>query len=160
MATVAVLGAGSWGSALAIHLQRIGQQVRLWARNPETIARLEREHLHRSHPAVEFPSAIGLTHELERACADADAIVVACPSHAVRSLVSALADMNGRPLFISTAKGIEANTHLTMSGVHEEVLPQELSRRVVVLSGPSFAREVGLGMPTAVTAAARDLNIA
>jgi glycerol-3-phosphate dehydrogenase (NAD(P)+) len=161
MATVAVLGAGSWGSALAIHLGRVGHEARLWARNPDTVARMARDRLHPSHPAVELPASVTPTSDLAEACAGAEAIVVGCPSHAVRGLAASFAPViSPSALVVSTAKGIEASTRLTMSAVLEEVLAGPLARRVSVLSGPSFAREVAQGMPTAVTAAARDLAVA
>ena len=161
MAVVAMLGAGSWGSALAIHLARVGHTVRLWARNPAVLADLDRDRAHRSHPSVEFPDGLTPNADLAAACRDADAIVVACPSHAVRSMAGTFA-AHARPnaLVVSTAKGIEVDSRLTMSAVLEHVLPDRLPARVSVLSGPSFAREVALGMPTAVTAAARNLSVA
>jgi glycerol-3-phosphate dehydrogenase (NAD(P)+) len=160
MATVAVLGAGSWGSALAVHLARAGHAVALWGRSPEAVSQLDRSRQHPRHQ-VPFPSGLGLTARLDSACANADVVVIACPSHAVRAIGQALGTLAPhRPLVISTAKGIEAATALTMSGVLAEVLPAEASRRVAVLSGPSFADEVAKGLPTAVTAASPTLSVA
>jgi glycerol-3-phosphate dehydrogenase (NAD(P)+) len=161
MAAVAMLGAGSWGTALAIHLARAGHAVRLWARNPDVVAALSSDRAHRSHPSIVFPAELTASADLAAACRDADAIVVACPSHAVRSMAGTFA-RHARPnaLVVSTAKGIEVDSRLTMSAVLEQVLPDRLPARVSVLSGPSFAREVAQGMPTAVTAAARNLSVA
>jgi glycerol-3-phosphate dehydrogenase (NAD(P)+) len=161
MARVAVLGAGSWGTALGIHLARSGHSVGLWARNPELVDKLARYRFHPSHPAVEFPPRLEPTADLVAACRAADAVVVACPSQAVRAVATAFAPLT-RPsaLVISTAKGIEADSRLTMSAVLGQVLPPALGRRVTVLSGPSFAREVAQAMPTAVTAAAQRMEVA
>ena len=160
MASVVMLGSGSWGTALAIHLARLGHEVRLWGRNAELIAKLSRDRIHHSHPSVRFPAGLEPTDDLTEACRSANAVVVACPSHAVRELAGAIVSLvSARALVVSTAKGIEVATHLTMSGVLEQVLGT-LGDRVSVLSGPSFAREVAQGMPTAVTAAARDVGVA
>src|SRR5262245_20193691 len=160
MARVTVLGSGSWGTALAIHLARIGQAVTLWARNLETAERLRAAGEHsKCHPGIAFPEGLGLSADLEEACA-ADAIVVSCPSHAVRSMGELIRPLL-RPgaLIVSTSKGIEQDTHLTMSDILEAVLPEHATR-VSVLSGPSFAREVARGLPTAVTAAAKQRSVA
>jgi glycerol-3-phosphate dehydrogenase (NAD(P)+) len=158
---VAVLGAGSWGAAMAIHLARLGREVRLWARNPERIAKVAADRAHPNHPAVALPDALCPEPSLEAACDGAEAIVIACPSTAVRSLAGVVLPLvRSGALFVSTAKGIEAETRLTMSAVLEQVLEGSFPGRVSVLSGPSFAREVAQGMPTAVTAAARSLEVA
>jgi glycerol-3-phosphate dehydrogenase (NAD(P)+) len=161
MSTVAMLGAGSWGTALAIHLARLGHVVRLWARKPDVVATLRRDRVHRSHPGVELPPSLEVTDDMAGACDRAEAVVVACPSHGVRSLAGA-AVRHAIPsaLVVSTAKGIETDSRLTMSAVLEDVLGKPMSSRVAVLSGPSFAREVVQAMPTAVTAAARDIGVA
>jgi glycerol-3-phosphate dehydrogenase (NAD(P)+) len=161
MAAVAMLGAGSWGTALAIHLARLGHDVRLWARNAELVAEVERDRVHRNHKEVALPATLAATSDLPAACRNADAIVVACPSHAVRSIADTF-QSHARPtaLVVSTAKGVETDSRMTMSSVLEHVLNDELAARVSVLSGPSFAREVALEMPTAVTAAARSLDVA
>lgn len=158
---VAVLGAGSWGSALAIHLARLGHETRLWARRPELIEEIVRRRAHPSHQKVELPPTLRPMTELGGAVARAGAVVLACPSHAMRSLAAQVGPLADRgALFVSTAKGIEADTSLTMSGVLEEVLGEGPGGHVSVLSGPSFAREVAQGLPTAVTAAARRLDVA
>jgi glycerol-3-phosphate dehydrogenase (NAD(P)+) len=156
-----VVGAGSWGSALAIHLARLGNEVRLWARNSDAIARIGAARAHPSHPAVGFPDRLAPTADLRAACAGAGTIVVACPSHAVRSLAGAFRDLAATDaLIISTAKGVEFDTRSTMSAVLGQILGAGRARHVAALSGPSFAREVALGMPTAVTAAAADIGVA
>jgi len=157
---VTVLGSGSWGTALAIHLARIGRPVTLWARNPETAERLRAAGEHsKCHPGVAFPEGLILSSDLEEACA-AKAVVVSCPSHAVRSMGELIRPLlEPGALIVSTSKGIEQDTHLTMSDILEAVLPEHATR-VSVLSGPSFAREVARGLPTAVTAAAKNRSVA
>jgi glycerol-3-phosphate dehydrogenase (NAD(P)+) len=160
-ARVTVLGSGSWGTALAIHLARIGHAVTLWARNPDTADRLRAAGEHsKCHPGVAFPGGLELSADLEETCGAADAVVVSCPSHAVRSMGELIRPLL-RPgaLIVSTSKGIEQDTHLTMSDILEAVLPEHATR-VSVLSGPSFAREVARGLPTAVTAAAKYRSVA
>lgn len=161
MASVAVLGSGSWGTALAMHLGRLGRPVTLWARNPDTVSTLRAAGEHTAcHPDQPFPPALTPSADLEAACRTADAVVVSCPSHAVRALGERIRPLL-RPgaLIVSTSKGVEQATHATMSDVLEAVLPEHATR-VSVLSGPSFAREVVQGLPTAVTAAARYLSVA
>jgi glycerol-3-phosphate dehydrogenase (NAD(P)+) len=161
MAAVSVLGSGSWGTALAMHLARAGKPVTLWARKPETVAALRAAGEHTAcHPGFPFPASLTPSDDLERACGTADAVVVSCPSHAVRALGEQIRPLL-RPgtLIVSTSKGVEQATHATMSDVLEDVLPEHATR-VSVLSGPSFAREVVQGLPTAVTAASGYLSVA
>ncbi len=158
---VTVLGSGSWGTALAIHLARLGHAVKLWARSPDMVARLREAGEHeKCHPGVAFPGGLAPTGDLEESCGSADAVVVSCPSHAVRSMGEQIRPLlRPRALVVSTSKGVEQDTHFTMSDILEAVLPEHATR-VCVLSGPSFAREVARGLPTAVTAAARYLSVA
>lgn len=159
MSEVVVLGAGSWGTALAHHLRRSGHEVTVWGRNPEALRHLERGR----NPQFfgDEPLAEGLRGEtdLARAVAGKDAVVVSVPSTAVRSVAhAARADVPGEALVVSTTKGLEGGTLRRMS----EVLAEELGRleRIAVLSGPSFALEVVRGLPTAVTVAGPTLAVA
>jgi glycerol-3-phosphate dehydrogenase (NAD(P)+) len=160
-AQVTVLGSGSWGTALAIHLARIGRAVTLWARNPDTVDQLRAAGEHsKCHPGVTFPGGLCPSADLEEACRAAEAVVVSCPSHAVRSMGELIRPLlQPGALIVSTSKGIEQDTHMTMSDILEAVLPEHATR-VSVLSGPSFAREVAHGLPTAVTAAASYESVA
>lgn len=160
MASVAVLGSGSWGTALAIHLARLGHQVTLWARRPELAARLRAAGEHPvCHPGIAFPPGLEPSADLAATCR-ADAVVVSCPSHAMRALGDQIRPVLRRDaLIVSTAKGIEQESQDTMSDVLEAALPEHATR-VSVLSGPSFAREVARGLPTAVTAAASRSSVA
>jgi glycerol-3-phosphate dehydrogenase (NAD(P)+) len=158
---VTVLGAGSWGTALAIHLARIGHPVDLWGRSAALTGRLRDAGEHPDlHPGVSFPESLNPTSDLAEAVGRAEAVIMSCPSHAMHGLAEQVRPLlSEHALVVSTAKGIEQETHRTMSAILETVLPDHRSR-VSVLSGPSFAREVARGMPTAVTAAASDLSVA
>ncbi len=152
MSRIAVLGAGSWGTTLADLLARKGNEVRLWAYEPEVV-----ESVNRARENTLFLAGIEL-HEGVRAYADArdavvdaDVVVSAAPSHAVRAVVSRVRGcVAAGTLVVSVTKGIELDTLKRMSTVIEEALP---GSRVAVLSGPSFAQEVCAGQPTAVVAA-------
>ncbi len=162
MAVVTILGAGSWGTALGTHLARLGHEVALWARNPEFSAQLAAAGENAVYlPGVRFPPGLEPIASLAEACARAEMVVFVCPSSAVRGMAEATRPhLSGAPLLVSAVKGVEQETHLTMSAILDQVLGDRHRARVAVLSGPSFAREVGQGVPTAVTAAARDLAVA
>jgi glycerol-3-phosphate dehydrogenase (NAD(P)+) len=150
---VTVLGAGSYGTALAQLLQDQGQQVTLWTRNvrrAEAIARTRRN----PDSLSEFVLSVGATSDLHAAVASADWIVVALPSHAVRSVLGA-----ARPVvpLVLACKGLENETLLTPDGVARAVLG---TVPTLILSGPSFAREIMLHHPTAVVLACTDLALA
>src|SRR6185436_4316028 len=155
-AAVTVLGAGSWGTALGVHLARLGHEVALWARNEEFAASLARDRENQVYlRGVPFPGTLRPTGSLTEACAGSEMLLFVCPSSAVRSMAEAVRPLlRGRPVLVSASKGVEQGTRLTMSAVLDQVLGEDGRGRVAVLSGPSFAREVGEGVPTAVTAAA------
>jgi glycerol-3-phosphate dehydrogenase (NAD(P)+) len=153
---VTVLGAGSWGTALSVHLARIGHDVRLWARDPELAADLA---THRANPVylpdVTLPPAVGVKDSLAAAVNDAELIVVAIPSHGCRAVVRAAARyMTPGVVLVSATKGLEEDTLARMS----DVVLEEVGGRhpVAVLSGPSFAMEVAQQLPTAVLVASSD----
>ncbi len=156
MRTIAVLGAGSWGTALAVHLGRIGHEVRLWARDRSLVDDMRARAANAVYlPDIAFPSSVRVTNVLEDAVRDTDLIVSAIPSHGCRAVVRAAAPhMTRHATIVSATKGLESGTLLRMS----EVIAQELGpdRPVVVLSGPSFALEVARGLPTAVLVASAD----
>jgi glycerol-3-phosphate dehydrogenase (NAD(P)+) len=163
MATaVTVLGAGSWGTALALHLARLGHEVTLWARSKEAAKALSADRENKKYlPGVAFPATLRATADLGAACAGPDLLAFVCPSAAMRELARAVAAQVGsRPLVVTASKGVEQETRLTMSAVLEQALGAEHAPRVAALSGPSFARELAVDLPTAVTAAARDLAVA
>lgn len=153
MSRVAVLGAGSWGTALAVHLARIGHQVPLWARDEGLARVLTMERVNRAYlPDILLPDPIVPTPSLADALRDVDLVVAAVPSHGCRAVMSAArAEMKAHATVVSAIKGLEAGTLLRMS----EVIAEEVGadHPIVVLSGPSFALEVAQQQPTAVLAA-------
>jgi glycerol-3-phosphate dehydrogenase (NAD(P)+) len=162
MAAVTVLGAGSWGTALAVHLAQLAHDVALWARNPAFAAEIASAGENASYlPGVRFPPGLRLVTLLAEACSGAEMIVLVCPSSAVRGMAESIRPHLRRDaLVVSAAKGVEQDTRCTMSVILEQALGDHHRERIAVLSGPSFAREVGQEVPTAVTAAARNLTVA
>jgi len=162
MAAVTVLGSGSWGTALAIHLARLGHEVTLWARRADFAAELSRARENVVYlPGAMFPPTLQVEGSLDRACGRAAVLLFVCPSSGIRSLAEAVRPvLSGQPTLVSAAKGVEHETRMTMSAILEDVLGDLHRVRVGVLSGPSFAREVAIEVPTAVTAAARDPAVA
>ena len=159
MTTVAVLGAGSWGTTLANLLARKGQGVRLWAYEAEVVDSINREHRNTLFmPGIALDPGLRAFRDPVEAITGADVVLSVIPSHAVRSVVVRLAgSIPARMIVVSATKGIEPETLQLMSEVLEGTLP---SPRVAVLSGPSFAEEVCQDQPTAVVAASADLATA
>ena len=152
--TIAVLGAGSWGTALAILLAANGQQVRLWARSSALIGELQACHENREYlPGFTLAHSITPVSRLADALMDAQAVVFAVPSSAVRGIADqARVFLPPDVLLLSAAKGLEEGTGLRMSQTLADVLP-DAARRIVALSGPNLAVEVAQGMPSASVAA-------
>lgn len=151
-----MIGAGSWGTALAVHLNRTGHDVRLWGRDACLVSDIQRTGANQRYlPDVPFPKTIRLTSDLGEALQDASYVVFAVPSHGLRAVVRASAPLlRGEAILVSAAKGLEEVTLARMSqAVIEET---KGSHPTVVLSGPSFAVEVARGLPTAVLAASAD----
>ncbi len=162
MSLVAVVGGGSWGTALANLLADNGNDVHLWVRDPGLAETLEHERQNPHYlPGIYLADAVVPTCDLESAIRDAEVVVSALPSHAVRDVMGRAGPcLREDVLVVSTSKGIENDTLARMTEVLAEVLPPGPGGRVTVLSGPSFAIEVARGYPTAVTAAALDLDLA
>lgn len=162
MRPVAVVGGGSWGTALANLLAGNGQAVRLWVRDPELAESMARERRNRLYlPGIGLADDVTPTAELAIAVDGAASVVSALPSHAVREVMARAGEwLDDRTLVISTSKGIENESLARMSEVLAAVLPDGARGRMAVLSGPSFAVEVARGFPTAVTAAAEKLSVA
>jgi glycerol-3-phosphate dehydrogenase (NAD(P)+) len=156
MSRIGVLGAGSWGTALTVHLARNGHQVRLWARDGELVARMRDERRNEPYlPDVPFPPGVTPTGQLDAALDGAACVVTAVPSHGLRAVMRDAAPLVPRGVtIVSTTKGIEPETLRRMS----EVIAEEIGDRnvVAVLSGPSFASEVARRLPTAVSVACAD----
>jgi glycerol-3-phosphate dehydrogenase (NAD(P)+) len=153
---IAVVGAGSWGTALAIQFARSGRPTLLWGRaedDPEGMQRA-RENAHYL-PGARFPDCLRAEPDLAQVLAAAPVVVVAVPSHAFRAVLTAMKPLLSPEARIAWAtKGFELETGLLPHQVARQVLGPGAA--MAVLSGPTFAREVGLGLPTAMTVAAND----
>lgn len=153
MADVSIIGAGSWGTALAVLLYKNGHRVTIWSILEEEIVMLKNEHEHKDKlPGVKLPEDMIFTTDLEAAVKGKDVLVLAVPSpftrstsHRMRSYVA-----DGQ-IIVNVAKGIEESSLLTLSQIIEEEIP---AAQVAVLSGPSHAEEVGRGIPTTIVVGA------
>ncbi len=158
--TITILGAGSWGTALAIHLARVGHDVRLWARDPELVELMQRVRTNpRYLPDVPLPARVAPVQRHQTALDGADVVLFAVPSHGLRAVARAVAPaIPSRAVLVSATKGLETDSLHRMSRVLED--EAGAGRPVVVLSGPSFASEVARALPTAVLAASRNSDAA
>jgi glycerol-3-phosphate dehydrogenase (NAD(P)+) len=160
MRRAAVLGAGSWGTALAMHLSRLDRPVTLWARDPTLAEDMRHRRANAVYlPDVAFTDSLEVTADLATALDDADVVICAVPSHGLRQVMAAASPlMPPGVTVVSATKGLEPVSMRRMS----ELLDEELSGRhpIVVLSGPSFAAEVARRMPTAVCVASHDMAAA
>jgi glycerol-3-phosphate dehydrogenase (NAD(P)+) len=145
---ITMLGAGAWGTALAKILQENGSAVTLWDRDTDLLTQLQRGASEKFLPGVRLPTDWKTQPYFNKAIGGAECIVLAIPSQAFREVSEKL---KGHPaIFVSVTKGIEFETSDTMSRILREFAPAD---RVAVLSGPSFAREVALGIPTTIVCA-------
>ncbi|UCI34832.1 NAD(P)-dependent glycerol-3-phosphate dehydrogenase [Mesorhizobium sp. B4-1-4] len=153
-----VLGGGAWGTALALAMLRAGHSVRLYARDPQTVAAIGRGENPRYLPGIAIAPGIEATSDIETALAGADCVLAVTPAQSLRATLAAAKDHmpDGIPLVLC-AKGIERDTGALLSAIVEEILPRN---PVAALSGPSFATDVARGLPTAVVVAARDEMLA
>ena len=154
MADIGMIGAGSWGTALALLLHKNGHHVMVWSVIEAEIEMLKTEHEHKDKlPGVKLPEDIEFTTDLQTVMTDKDVLVLAVPSPYTRSTARNMAPyIREGQLIINVAKGIEENTLMTLSQIIEEELPQA---EVAVLSGPSHAEEVGRGLPTTIVVGAK-----
>lgn len=159
MSKVSVIGAGSWGTALAILLEKNGHQVTLWSHREEEAKELAKSREHKSKlPGVEIPEGIEIIGDLESTLREKDVIVFAVPSVAVRSTARKVAPyVQEGQLIVNVAKGIEETTLMTLTDIIEEEIP---GAKGCVLSGPSHAEEVSRGLPTTCVVGAKDKETA
>ncbi len=152
---VCVLGAGNWGTTIAVMLAREGRAVRLWGRNPRVIEEIRILGENRTFlPGITLPDGVAPTSTLAHALADVDTIFYAIPSQSMREVARGVSGSSrGDAIHISLAKGIELSTLMRMTEVIADELPDGAERNVGTVCGPSLAREVALGMPTTVVAA-------
>ena len=160
MKRIAIIGAGSWGTALAVMAARAGHEVQLWSRNPQVITSVNEQRLNPLYlTSAQIPPGVIATSEIATALKDAALVVFAAPSHAARELLTTLSPhLHESAIVVSVAKGIEIETGKRISEIFKEVTTatHPFVCPFVCLSGPSFAREVVAGHPTAIVAASKD----
>jgi glycerol-3-phosphate dehydrogenase (NAD(P)+) len=161
---IAILGAGAWGTALAVNLSsRHGHELTLWSRSPEAATAMREGRENTAYlPGVSIPKAVEITADAEAAVSKAEILLSVVPSEHLRATYEHFAPLlRADQIIVSATKGIEDHTLLRMSEViHETVAKQNLDLPVGVLSGPSFAQEVAAGSPTALTIASTDNMLA
>lgn len=164
MKKIAIIGAGSWGTALSIALSRSRKHhaISLWAYEAEVVESMRSWRVNEVFlPGFELPTGIAPTGSLAEALEGAQIILGVMPSTHARQLYAQVAKvMETGAVFVSATKGLEPETLLRMSEVIRQVIPAERAPRIAVLSGPSFAREVARGDPTAVVIASDDAQLA
>jgi len=162
MRQIAIIGGGSWGTALALALGRKGHRIRLWVFEEELVESINhhrRNALYLSE--FELPECVSASHALEAVLGGAEIVLTVVPSHHCRVVYqSMLASLHPGMLLVSATKGIETETLLRMSEVIRAVTAPVFQARVAVISGPSFAKEVAKGDPTAIVVASEDLELA
>ncbi len=161
MSKILVVGGGSWGTAFADYLARGGREVALWAREEEVLAAIRSGRENRVFlPGVELAANLGVTPDLEGAAAAAETLVLAVPSKFMRSVLLRLASgLRPGQALVSLSKGFESDSLKTMSQVADDVLGPGAARQWLALSGPSFARELAAGHPTAVAVASENAGL-
>jgi len=153
---IGIIGAGSWGTALAIIAARAGHDVTLWSRHPEAVNSINARRVNdRYLTSFSIPDRVTATHEIANALREASLVLLAAPSHAARDLLTQMAPaLSESAVIVSVSKGIEIETGKRISEIVKEVVGG--ANPFVCLSGPSFAKEVVAGQPTAVVAASKD----
>ncbi|HEX3032373.1 MAG TPA: NAD(P)-binding domain-containing protein, partial [Bacillota bacterium] len=156
MKSVAMIGAGSWATALAVLLAKKGIKLKMWARRQEQVDQLLQDRENKQYlPGILFPDTLTISSDLEETVAGTEAIILGVPSHAVRGIASQIAPLlREQQIIVNTAKGLEQGTMLRLSQVLVEELPAGFADNIVVLSGPSHAEEVARDIPTTIVVAA------
>ena len=162
MENVTVLGAGSWGSALAVVLAENGHNTLLWTHRQDQANEINEHHTNKKYlPKTTLPLNLVATHELQKAVQHSSIIVVAVPTKAIREVCKNMnAFLDKKVLFVHVSKGIEPDSLMRISELMKESLTPETIEDIVVLSGPSHAEEVVMQHPTTVTAACTNLTAA
>lgn len=158
MKKIAVLGAGSWGTALSIVLADNGHDVRLWSHRRDQVEEINEKHGNERYlPNITLPkNLIGYEH-IEEAVQDADIVLFVVPTSAIREVCAKIEDIvSVHTVFVHASKGIEPNSLKRISEIIEEELPMCKQENIVILSGPSHAEEVALRQPTTVTVASKN----
>ncbi len=159
---IAIIGAGSWGTALSLTLANLGHAVRLWAYEEEVAESIRTRHENELFMAgARLPESIIPTNDLAEALSGAEVVVTVMPSHVCRALYERmLPQFRPEMIFVSATKGLDTARLMRMSEVFRSVVDKRFAPRLTVLSGPSFAREVARGDPTALVVASEDREAA
>jgi glycerol-3-phosphate dehydrogenase (NAD(P)+) len=162
MRQIAIIGGGSWGTALSLALGRKGHPIRLWVFEQELVASINRERRNALYLSeFELPDCVCASHSLEEVLDGADIVLTVVPSHHCRDVYqSMLTWLHPEMVLVSASKGIENESLMRMSEVISAVTKPIFQARVAVISGPSFAKEVAKGDPTAIVVASEDLELA
>jgi glycerol-3-phosphate dehydrogenase (NAD(P)+) len=160
--SLAIIGAGSWGTALAIVLAPRFQDIRLWVYEADLAARMAKSRENDVYlPGFRLAPQVHVTPHLEESLENAEAVLSVVPSHVVRGIYrQMLPCLRPETVLVSATKGLETGTLLRVSEVISQVVSERFPPRITVLSGPTFAREVAAGDPTALVAASRDIALA
>ena len=159
MKKIGILGSGTWGTALANMLSKMGHKVTLWSKFEKDSINLKETHKHPNLPGSYIREDINFVTELKDACIDQDFVIFACPSPYVRETAVAVKNyLNDKQVIITVAKGIEKDTLFTMSEILTDVLGESFN--IVALSGPTHAEEVALGLPTLIVSSCKNEDIA
>jgi glycerol-3-phosphate dehydrogenase (NAD(P)+) len=155
---IAVIGAGSYGSCLAMLFGRAGHRVTLWARNAETAAEMQSSREAAQYlPGHKLPDTITVTSDLESSIRGKRFIVGVVPSHGTREVLGRAAQwMEPDAVVINASKGLEDGTLYTIDKVYADIFPARIAERATYLSGPTFATEIAAGLPAAIVLAGRD----
>jgi glycerol-3-phosphate dehydrogenase (NAD(P)+) len=161
-ADIAVIGAGSWGTALSIVLADNSHKVRLWSHNEDQVMEINQYHTNKKYlPEIHLPELIVGFTSLNDSLKGVDTIILAVPTKAIREVIGKIRSIQTTPItIVHVSKGIEPDTLLRITEIIKEEMPEELLKDVVVLSGPSHAEEVSLHHPTTVSVASENITAA
>lgn len=159
---IAVIGAGSWGTALGIVAARAGHEVTFWSRNSAVVNSINRDRVNSIYlPDAAIPDGVIASKDIGEVVRESDLVVVATPSHATRAVLNSLPEaLPTKAFLVSATKGIEIESGKRISQLVAEVLGESYASQFVCLSGPSFAKEVVAHHPTAIVAASTDAETA
>lgn len=160
--TITVIGAGSWGTALAIVLADNGHDVRLWGNKEPQVQEINEHHTNKQYlPDIVLPKTITGFYSLEKALEGVEIVIIAVPTKAIREVMRKIKAIQKKPLMmVHVSKGIEPNTLMRISEMIEEEIPKAILKDLVVLSGPSHAEEVSLRHPTTVAVSSKNMEAA
>ena len=158
MQDIAVIGAGSYGTCLAMLFGNAGHRVSLWARSPETAQELERTRFNKAYlPNVPLPPTVSVTSDLQAAVTGRSFVVAVTHSHGSREVLGKASQwFDPDVIVINASKGLEDGTLATIDQIYGEIFPERVAQRATYLSGPTFANEIAAGMPAAIVLAGRD----